>query len=142
MLSLQMNEPQQSPCDCCGGTTVTLTRYVSRDNQAFAVYFARYSTSHPGRGIDVLVSVGGWGTNDLSNRVSIALEMRVGDHRPAVMVVDAANSPWASKRILGRMLDRVSALSHPMIGDVFAIVDCMVIQDSLLREQLEQLEDT
>lgn len=36
-----MREPTLSVCDRCGALTVSLTRFVSRDGDAFAVYFAR-----------------------------------------------------------------------------------------------------
>jgi len=139
VLSLELNTPKTFACECCGGTTTTLTRYVYKDGDAFAVYFARFPSNHADQSIAVLVSIGGWGTGDPAKRVSTALEMRVLESGPAVMVIDAATSPWEEDPVLGRMLDRSTALAHPAIRDVFAIIDCMVVEDPPLRAYIESV---
>lgn len=138
MISLELNDEKSSVCDCCNGTTTTLSRWVYKDDNAFALYLARFSDNHTDRSIALLVSVGGWGTDDPSGRFSVALEMRVLENGPAVMVVDAATSPWADEAFLGQMLDRPTALAHPAIKDVFAITDRMVLDDPPLCAFLQR----
>jgi hypothetical protein len=140
VISLELNDERSSVCDCCGGTTTTLSRWVSKDDSAFALYLARFSDNHPDRSIVLLVSIEGWGTDDASGRFSVALEMRVLESGPAVMVVDAATSPWADESFLGQMLDRPTALAHAAIKDVFAITDRMVLDDPPLRAYLERAQ--
>jgi hypothetical protein len=138
VITLELNDEKSSACDCCGGTTTTLSRWVYKDDSAFALYLARFSDTHPDRTIAVLLSIGGWGTDNASGRFSVALEMRVLESGPAVMVVDAATSPWADESFLGQMLDRPTALAHRAIKDVFAITDRMVLDDPPLRAFLQR----
>jgi hypothetical protein len=42
MLTIEFEKPHQSVCECCGGTTTSLTRFVYRDDDAFAVYYANH----------------------------------------------------------------------------------------------------
>jgi hypothetical protein len=48
-------------------------------------------------------------------------------------VIDASESPWKNAKVIGRILDRVEALAHPLIDEVFHITDHMVEDDALLR---------
>lgn len=36
---IEFEEPELRSCDCCGKTLTSLTRFVYRDNDAFAVYY-------------------------------------------------------------------------------------------------------
>ena len=53
MLRIEFDKPKQSTCDCCAGTTTRLTRFVYRDENAFAVYYACFSKNHPDRVVAV-----------------------------------------------------------------------------------------
>ena len=56
MLRIEYEDPVESgPCECCGGTTTSLTRFVYSDGDAYAVYYARFSDSHPGREVRAAV---------------------------------------------------------------------------------------
>jgi len=133
MLEVEYEVPNTSACECCGGATTTVTRFVSRDGNAYAVYVARFSDNHPEGSVLALISIGGWG-GDSSERVAFALDLRVVNKRPGVMVVDARETPWGNEgERLGRMLDRASALAHPRSKEAFAISDTMWSDDPVLR---------
>jgi hypothetical protein len=38
MIRIEFENPIESQCECCGKTTVRLTRFVYRDDDAYAVY--------------------------------------------------------------------------------------------------------
>jgi hypothetical protein len=61
MLTIEFEPPKTGePCECCGGRTTRLTRFVHSDGDAFAVYFALFSDNHPEKSVSVLVSLGPW----------------------------------------------------------------------------------
>jgi hypothetical protein len=136
VLTIEQDEPRRSLCECCGGTTTTLTRFVYRDGDAHAIYYARFSDNHPNASVDLLVSIGehGEGTAE-QDRVAFAMELRPGD---GVRVTDADESPWRDATVIGRILNRSEGLEHPLLREAFHIVDHAVLEDAPLRSYLER----
>ncbi len=138
MLTIEFSEPSAVKCECCGGLTRSLTRFVYEDGDAYAIYYARFGEGHEPRVVDAVVSVGDWSEGSRPwDRVAIALRLRSAESEYQVTVVDAAESPWNGIALLGRMLDRAEALEHERLADVFHISDHMVRDDRPLREHLD-----
>lgn len=143
MITIEQSEPTVSRCECCGGTTTRLTRFVYKDGDARAVYYARFSNNHPDGIVALLVSIGEWGeaaTPD--DRVAFAMELRDGGERFEVGVTDASASPWNDAKVVGRILDRSEALAHPLLREAFHIVDHAVAEDAPLRAYFELSESS
>ena len=138
MLSFEFEPPHESePCQCCGGRSTALTRFVRKDGNAHAVYYARFSSDHPRRSVLVTISLGEWGEGTIpAQRVAFALELRTTESRYEVEVLDAERSPWRDARLIGRTLDRVEALAHTHLSEVFHITDHMVVEDRPLKAYL------
>lgn len=139
MLQIEFEPSRESePCACCGESTTVLTRFVYKDGDAFAIYYARFARSHPERPVFATVSIGEWGEGSSpEQRVAIALELRSSSSRYQVAVIDAACSPWKDARFIGRTLDRAEALAHPMLSEVFHITDHMCSDDEPLKAHLD-----
>jgi len=138
MLSFEF-EPanESSPCECCGGKTTSLTRFVHKDGDAHAIYYARFSNNHPQHSVIATVSLGEWGEGSTpKQRVAFALELRSTKSQFEVEVIDANRSPWKDAKTIGRTLDRAEALAHPLLAEVFHITDHMVQEDAPLRAYL------
>jgi hypothetical protein len=137
MLTFEFAEPKSARCECCGGVTTTLTRFVYQDGDAYAIYYARFGTTHRPRVADAVVSIGEWGEDSGPwDRVAFAFRLSAVETEYRVTVVDAAESPWQGKELLGRMLDRAEALEHERLAEVFHISDHMVREDIPLRDYL------
>lgn len=138
MLTFEFAEPTATKCDCCGGVTTSLTRFVYEDGDAYAVYYARFGAGHEPRVVEAVVSLGDWGEDAGPwDRVAFPFRLRATDAEYQVTVVDAAESPWEGVELLGRMLDRAEALQHERLEEVFHISDHMVREDIPLREYLD-----
>ena len=113
-----------------------LTRFILRDGEAYAVYYAKYSDNHPERIGQVALSIGKWweGTAP-DDRTAFAL--RSGPEDYEVMVCDSATSSWKDVDILGTMLDRQEALTHPLIQEVFHITNHMFEEDAPFKSYLD-----
>ena len=137
MITIECEEPKLSRCDCCSGVTTRLTRFVYRDGDAYAVYYAAFSDNHPERYVSLIVSIGEW-ANDAppSVRVAVPLRIWVGEGKLNVTIVNGADSPWEDTTILGRVLDRAEALGHARIQEVFHITDHICTEDAPVREYL------
>jgi hypothetical protein len=138
VITIEFEEPTKRVCECCGGMTTSLTRFVYEDGNARAVYYARFGDAHADRVVQGIVSLGDWGEGSGPwDRLAFPLEIRNADRQFQVGLVDAAGSPWAGADLLGRILDRSEALAHDLVAEVFHITDHMVRDDQPLREYLE-----
>jgi hypothetical protein len=130
MLEIEFEDPQESVCDCCGGTSTRLTRFVSEDKDAFGVYYALFSDSHPEKRLYGIVSLGEWWEDEVPvSRVAFAFEMWADNDNFNVGITDANESHWSDVEIIGRKLSREEALAHPWLKDVFHITDHMTDDD-------------
>jgi hypothetical protein len=137
MLTFGLEEPSSSKCECCGGVTTSLTRFVYEDGNAYAIYYARFGLDHEPRVVEAVVSVGEWGEDSGPwDRVAFSLRLRATEGEYQVTVVDAAESPWEGVELLGRILDRADALEHERLDEIFHITDHMVRDDAPLRDYL------
>jgi hypothetical protein len=138
MLIIEGATPKKEVCDCCGGMTTRLVRFVYQDDEPFAVYFAEFVAEHPEREVQAVVGLGDWGDDSKpEHRRAFALVLREHEAQYEVMIVNAAESPWQDVEIFGRMLDREEALAHPWIEDVFHITDHMVTDDPEIKAFFE-----
>jgi hypothetical protein len=138
MLRIEFEKPRRSTCECCGGTSTTLTRFVYRDEVAFAVYYAAFSDNHADRAVSVVVSLGEWGEGSAPEaRRAFSMRIWSGDTNYEVMVTDVAECPWRDAKVIGPILSREQALSHPWIKNAFHVTDHIVVQDQLVKEYLD-----
>lgn len=140
MISIEFEEPSKEKCDCCGGITTRLTRFVYKDGDAFAIYYAIFSDNHPDTEIKVAIGMGEWGDEaSPEDRRAFALAIRDGGTQYEVMVVDANESPWHDATFIGQMLNREDALKHPWIEEVFHISDHILEDDPEVKAHFEGL---
>jgi hypothetical protein len=138
LLTIECEEPKTETCDCCGGKTTRLTRFVYRDGFAFAIYYATFSNNHPDRLVKMVVALGNWSEEGgPGDRRAFALDVRSAANQYEVGVTDASACPWKDSAVLGRVLDRQEALAHPWVKDVFHITDHAVLEDKVLKEHLD-----
>lgn len=141
MIEIELEEPEKTKCECCDDTSVWLTRFVSEDGDALAVYHTGFTEGHPERGMVGVISLGDWGGGDgddasiPDSRVAFAFDLRLNEENFFnVMITDASESHWNGQDILGKMLSREEALAHPWIEEVFHITDHMTDEDQVIRD--------
>jgi hypothetical protein len=138
MLTFEFEAPDRSRCECCGGVTVSLTRFVYQDGDAYAIYYARFGEQHEPRVVEAVVAIGEWGEDAGSwDRIAFPLRLRAAETEYQVTIVDAGESPWQGVGLLGRMLDREEALAHERLAEVFRVTDRMVVDDQPIRDHLD-----
>lgn len=125
MLTIESEPPAVGePCECCGGRTTSLTRFVEWNGDAYAVYYAQFSDNHPDGHVSALISIWDWGEDSSpAERRSFYVRIRLHEENLQISAFDARCSPWEQVDIMGRTLDREEALAHPRIKDVFHIPD-------------------
>jgi hypothetical protein len=137
MIEIEFEEPKIFKCDCCGHESVTLTRFVHKDNEAFAVYYAKFTRDHPEKKVFGLIGLGKWGDEaQPKDRIAFPFVIWTNELNYQVGLVDANESPWCDVTFLGPILDREDALKHPWINDVFHITDHMVKEDKMIIDYL------
>jgi hypothetical protein len=138
MLTFEFSEPQTKPCECCEGVSTLLTRYVYNDGEAFAVYYASFTPTHPERIVKVAIGLGQWGEGaPRDKRTAFAVDLRPKGDAFEVSITDLAASPFNTVSVLGKMIDREPAKKHPLVGGVFEITDRIVVEDLPIRKYLD-----
>jgi len=131
VITIEFEAPTQSACECCGNVTLRLTRFVYRNGDAHAVYYAQYTAGHGEKRLSGLVSIGEWGEKGTpEERVAFPFQIWTDEGNFKVGLVNAADSPWSHVTFLGRLLNREEALKHEWIDEVFHITNHMVTDDS------------
>lgn len=131
--SFEFDEPVERNCSCCGSAVISLTRFVYRHGDAFAVYKASLAFGSHERAADIVMNVGDdWGDDD-ANRThpEFAIMLSTDENSWNFSLVDSENSIWCPG-LLGSILPRTAQLESRYIDEVFAICDQMVIQDEAL----------
>jgi len=136
MIEIEFEEPTEEICECCGNTTVRLTRFVYQDGDAFAIYYAQFTKAHEEKRLSGLIGLGEWGDDDVGPeaRLGFPFQIWIDEENYQVGLVDAEESPWSHVTFMGRILDREEALKHEWIEDVFHITDHMVTDDKEIVE--------
>ena len=135
MFEIELTEPKYSPCQCCNGRMTNLTRFVTKDGDAFAIYHATIAERHPELGAYLAIGIDDdWSKSESSSRVAFACWLSLAENELRVSVTNAAESPWNESKVLGRMFDRDQALANPLIDEVFHLTDHIVEQDPVIRE--------
>lgn len=121
---IEFEEPRYSVCKCCGETSTHLVRYVSRNGDAFSVYFADFSTGH--EFVSVLASFGNWDEDaPTAERVAFAMRIWIAKDSYQVSLVDAEDSGY-SDGVMGTVLSREEALGNQLKTEAFALSDHIV----------------
>ena len=132
---IEFCEPDQSVCECCGGITTKLTRFVERQGAAFAVYFARFSDNHEDGYVSVLAGFGDWSDGaEPAARTAFGFRIWTAEDSYQVGLVDA-DEDWETD-YLGRKLMRDEALTHPLKQELFDLSDHIVECDQPIVEYL------
>ena len=133
--AIEFAEPSYSTCDCCGGTTTRLTRFVTREGNAFAVYFANFSNNHSERYVSVLAGFGDWSEEaQPSERTAIAFRIWTNETNYQVGLVDG-DEYWETD-YLGKRLSREQALTSEWRQEAFDLSDHIVECDEPVIEYL------
>jgi hypothetical protein len=135
MIEIEFEEPSEFRCECCGNTTVSLTRFVYQDGDAFAVYYAQFTPGHEEKRVSGLIGLGEWGDDATpADRIAFPFQIWTTEESFITGLVNADASPWRHVDFLGRILDREEALNHPWVKDVFHITDHMVTDDKAVTD--------
>ena len=132
MLRFEFEEPLRSNCQCCGELTTSLTRFVYKDDDAFGVYYAKFTEGHAEKRLSGIIGLGKWGDEELGPEARLAFPFQIwldGDNLH-VGLVNAADSHWSHITFLGRILDRSEALAHLWVKEVFHVTDHMILDDA------------
>jgi hypothetical protein len=116
-------------CDHCGAPQTRVAGFLSRDGDAYVVYFA--SCYHHGQHevwIDVIFSPT-W-ADDVDDHYTFGCRVGPieGQDEPAASMVDAA-SVRGDSTLFGRKLSRDEGLSHPQVDEFWEVVDFLLLND-------------
>ena len=114
-------------CSCCGEPFKSVCGFISKDDDAYSVYFATLHTGHREIMVGLTISIGKWWDDDaLDERHWIALSVRPSETQFNMTVEEPENSRHHDFKPLGVALSRQRALSSDLREDFFAVADFIV----------------
>ena len=94
MIEIELTEPKKLICECCGGIMTSLTRFVYKDGNAFAIYHATFSENHFESGVLGVMSLGDFDSNKGSlNRVGFPFKLWQGEENYNVGIANRDECP-------------------------------------------------
>ena len=109
---------------------------------AYAVYYAGWSDAHLERKVSIALAIGEWDDDStINDRTCFGVEVSEGKGEIFFRVIEPAESPWSDTDLLGPMLVRAEALSHPLLKEVYMIADIVLRGHIALREYLAMPEE-
>lgn len=140
MDTIDFEEPFYSECPCCGAKITNLTRFVTRDGTAFAVYYATFSEGPNHHEVHLLAGFGDWSEEaPQERRTAFAFKIWPRATDFVTTIVDAAETSWKTE-LLGNILSRETALKHEWLGEVYELSDHIVRCDQPLRDFLNSID--
>ena len=138
MFSLELgDEVINKACECCGEQYKNVVGFITQDNDAYAVYFAKLRTGHPEITVGLTVSIGKWWDDTaLDERHWIYLVVKPSLGNFNMRIEEPSRSPKADFKPLGIALTREEALASSMREDFFAVADYIVVQDPAVNSYL------
>lgn len=137
---IELSEPKVVKCECCGGLSVRLTRFVYRAGDAYAIYYAAYSNNHWNDELAMLVSIGGWSEEGVPpERVAFYCRVWPTEDSYRVSLGDVSDSAWSDVALIGRPLSRAQALEHPWKAAAFEVLDEGFLKDRSLRGFIQRV---
>jgi hypothetical protein len=133
MMHIAERTERPRPCLDCGGEFPHVTGYVYDSDGPVAVYFGSCH-GHEGRAAWLDVIVGTWGVDPpAQDHVTFSCEVRA----IGAMAIDAPATLSRPSDLLGVVLTRVEALSHPLLATFWTVVDAVREQDPLVSNTLQ-----
>jgi len=113
------------PCLECGSEFPHITGYVLDSDGPRAAYFASCHT-HTDQAARIDVILGTWGSDPpADDHVTFSCELRP----TGAMALDAPVTLAKKAPVLGALLTRTEALSHPHSAEFWAVVDLIATED-------------
>ena len=137
MIEIECEPATYYDCDCCGGVTTPLTRFLYLDDEAHAIYYAGFTDAHTDREVQLLISLGEWGDDSgPDDRTAFALVLHPARPTATVTVVDGEQSPWQGADVVGDVLAVDEALAHPWLEEVQRLAAHIAMEDPEINEFL------
>ncbi|PTW63526.1 hypothetical protein C8N35_1011580 [Breoghania corrubedonensis] len=132
-------EPASDPapgCPCCDPLASAPQGFVTRDDEAVAVYFGDW-TRTPVPSADIVVSLGRWDAlSQPKDRRTIAFRLTRAAQGTKAELLDAQVSRWAVVDFAGEMLDEAAARRDPDLEEFRAIVLEIAAKDERIADAL------
>ena len=119
-------------CNCCGNESRCVWGMVHESNRPVAAYWMNWTVAHladAGANLDLVI--GRWGDDaSADDRIAVSLLHReIAGDRPALMIIDAAERPFARTSLASAALARADVIGKPLAQTVFGLIDVIYKQD-------------
>lgn len=136
---IEVSEDEKtSTCHCCGKKSSVGHGFVYKKGSAHAIYGAEWSTTHSRNTVNFALAIGEWDDDGTPKDHTVCFGIKVFDDGgdASFQVIDPEESPWSDSDLMGPMLDRNESLRHPLLKDVFSIIEAVIRRHPSIRDYL------
>ena len=124
-----------STCHCCGKDSFVGHGFIYKNDDAYAVYYVGWSNAHLDKKVSIALAISEWDDDSTTDdRTCFGIEVSEGEDEIYFSVIGPSESPWSNTDLLGPMITRNEGLSHPLLKEVFEIVEKVLRDHIALRE--------
>ena len=132
MIEIEFEKPNYTTCKCCGNQVTWLTRFVYKDNEAIAFYYATFTEHAEKKEVKCLIGICEWEnpeSEEYTKATGFPIALWVDENQQAnVSLLNKNEVPWENI-LKGEILDREEALNHPYKEEIFHITDHIFWED-------------
>ena len=138
MLTVELgDEVSNLLCPCCGKPYKSVCGFISKNSDAYSMYFATLQSGHEEICVGLTLSIGKWWDDDaLDERHWILLTIRPTPTDFGMRVDEPESSSHANFKPLGIALTRAQALESPLKEQFFEVADFIVENDPAVNSYL------
>lgn len=132
---------EQRQCPQCGRPHESAIGFVTRDGDAYAVYFVDWYPHESEAYVDVIL--GTWEEPDYPRQVTFGCRLgHVAEQEAPAASLVTGGAMRSDHPMFGSKLPRDAALGHPRLGEFWAVVDWLVLNDRTLHDHVYHMEDS
>ena len=131
-------DEKTSSCHCCGKESSAGHGFVYKEGSAYAIYGAEWSTMHSRNTVNFALAIGEWDDDGTPKDHTVCFGIQVFDDGgdASFRVIDPEESPWSDSDLMGPMLGRNEGLRHPLLKEVFSIIEVVIRRHPSIRDYL------
>lgn len=134
---VEVGDDEASLCKCCNKESFNGHGFVYCNGDAHAVYYVTWSLAHFPKKVSFALAIGEWSDEStIEDRDCFGIEAREMENQIVFQVLEPAESPWPNTNLLGPMIDRSKALTHPKIKETFDILETILRSHVSIKDYL------
>jgi len=132
-LKIEEDGRSTGTCECCGNQTISVSGFISDQNQSLAAYFVAYTNGQPEHGAEFTFVVGNWSEGAMAHD-RFVIVLHHFPERGFMIDSDIAEKKANLRELASNFLSRDDIFGSEFAEPLFKMVDAAYMKDTRLDE--------